>query len=66
MGLRLTAGIARERIHRLTGMSLEEALPETRVGPLVAEGLLELDGTGLRTTPAGRLRLDAVIAYLLA
>ena len=39
--------------------------PEAKIAPLVAQGLLQLDGDRLTATPRGRLLLNAVIAALL-
>ena len=36
------------------------------MAPLVAAGLLEIDATHLRATPAGRQRLNAVLERLVA
>ena len=66
MGLRLRGGLARERFVRLTGRTLEQALDGSAVTRLVNGGFLELDSAGLRATAAGRLRLDAVLAAILA
>lgn len=65
-GLRLTAGIARRSFARLCGAEPEALLAPERVAALVEEGLVALDAAGLRATPVGRLKLNAVIAYLAA
>ena len=65
MGLRLREGVTRGAFVRETGGAPEDVLDPTRLGPLVANGFLDLDEDGLRTTPAGRARLDAVLARLL-
>ena len=65
MGLRLREGVARGAFVRETGDEPEQALDPNCLGPLVANGFLELDQGGLRATPAGRTRLDAVLARLL-
>jgi len=64
MGLRLTAGIARARFRQALGREIEEALPPERLAGLVAGGFVELDEQGLRATPAGRQRLNAVLEAL--
>ncbi len=66
MGLRLTGGVRRADLRRRLGRDIEEAIDPARLRPLMDAGLLELGAAGLRATPAGRLRLDAVIAALLA
>lgn len=66
LGLRLAEGVARERFERETGGTLEAALDPTALADLQAGGFLTLDAHGLRATPAGRQRLNAVLARLLA
>jgi len=66
MGLRLTDGISRARFHAALGEDIETALDPQRLARLTNGGFLVLDDAGLRTTPAGRLRLNAVLAALLA
>ena len=65
MGLRLKAGIERDRFRRQTGSEIEGAFEEDRLARLIEGGFLILDRSGLRTTDAGRLRLNAVIGALL-
>ena len=65
MGLRLNEGIARAAFRREAGAGPEDVLPEARLTELLAGGFLELDAGGLRATPAGRVRLDALLARLL-
>ena len=66
MGLRLTEGIAREAFAAELGAPPEALLAQDRLARLAAEGYLVLDDGGLRATPAGRQRLDALLGYLLA
>lgn len=66
MGLRLTEGIARAGFHRVLNQEPEQALPEDRLTAMIDAGFLQLDGRGLRATPEGRVRLNAVLAQLLA
>ena len=66
MGLRLSEGVARAAFERELGAAPEDLLPRDRLGRLVEEGYLALDDEGLRATPAGRQRLDALLGYLLA
>jgi len=72
MGLRLAEGIDCARLAALTGARAEmHKAPADLFGPgrlaaLVGENLLVVDGCRLRTTPAGRQRLNAVTAHLLA
>jgi putative oxygen-independent coproporphyrinogen III oxidase len=65
MGLRLADGIDAARFARRTGQSLDEALDPDAIGRLVRGGFVETDAGGIRATPAGRQRLDAVLAALL-
>ena len=62
MGLRLAEGIDLGRYAALAGA----AMPEERIDELAGLGLVESDGGRLRTTPAGRPLLDAVLRRLLA
>ncbi len=66
MGLRLGAGLDRERFRRQTGQSLEDAVDGAALARLLEAGFLTLDARGLRATPRGRPRLNALIAALLA
>jgi oxygen-independent coproporphyrinogen-3 oxidase len=66
MGLRLTAGIPRQAFARECGAEPEALLDGRRVAALADEGYLQLDTAGLRATPEGRQRLDALLGYLLA
>ena len=66
-GLRLSTGVSRARLTRETGyQDFQQALPTDRLTSLVESGLLVLDETGLRTTEAGAVRLNAILGYLLA
>ena len=66
-GLRLSTGVSRARLTRETGyQDFQQALPADRLTSLVESGLLVLDETGLRTTEAGAVRLNAILGYLLA
>jgi len=66
MGLRLSAGIARERFRAVVGREIEEALTPANLAPLIAGGLIELDRAGLRATPEGLQRLDAILPRILS
>ncbi|MFN3077333.1 MAG: radical SAM family heme chaperone HemW [Alphaproteobacteria bacterium] len=65
MGLRLNAGIDAARFLHLTGRSLGEAVDPEGLAMLVEEGYLVEDAFGLRTTPRGRLMLNAVVEKLV-
>jgi oxygen-independent coproporphyrinogen-3 oxidase len=67
MGLRLVEeGLPLEQIHLLTGHSLADWVPAKNLDRLIAGGFLTLDLQMLRTTPAGRRRLNAVLQALLS
>jgi putative oxygen-independent coproporphyrinogen III oxidase len=65
MGLRLTEGVDRARLERPAGCGVE-ALLGANLAPLVEGGFLTLDQERLAATAAGRQRLNAVLAALLA
>jgi oxygen-independent coproporphyrinogen-3 oxidase len=66
MGLRLAEGIDADRFEAATGAPLISALDPPRLTALIEGGFVELDDQGLRATAAGRQRLNAVLAQLLA
>ncbi len=66
MGLRLTRGIDRARFHAAAGGQPEAAVDQAALTALTEGGFLEADAEGLWATAAGRLRLNAVLARLLA
>jgi putative oxygen-independent coproporphyrinogen III oxidase len=66
MGLRTIGGVPRSRIVAECGRPLEAVIDPARLGRLIDGGFLSLDNAGLRATPAGRQRLNAVISDLLA
>ena len=66
MGLRLSAGLSRRRFRHALGREIEEVIAPSSMGPLIDGGFLELDDLGLRATPAGLQRLNAVLAALAA
>ena len=66
MGLRLTEGIARAAFRRELDAEPEALFEAGRLEALSAEGYLVLDENGLRATPAGLQRLNALLGYLLA
>jgi len=64
MGLRLTEGVACDLLERAAGSAVETLFART-MPPLVEGGFLSLDRDRLAATPAGRQRLNAVLAALL-
>jgi oxygen-independent coproporphyrinogen-3 oxidase len=66
MGLRLGEGVALAAIAEETGTELADGLDAGALARLIDGGFLILDAERLRTTAAGRLRLDAVLGELLA
>jgi oxygen-independent coproporphyrinogen-3 oxidase len=66
MGLRLREGIRRARIEEETAASLEAWVDPGALRRLVEGGFLAIDAQRIVATPAGRQRLDAVLATLLS
>jgi len=66
MGLRLRDGLTRDSFRLATGLEFEDALEARRLRRLIDARYLELDAHGLRATPAGLIRLNAVLTALLA
>ena len=64
--LRLREGVSLERLGEEAGRDWREMIERRRVDALAAEGMIELDETALRPTPAGMQRLNAMLGYLLA
>ena len=65
MGLRLAGGIPRGRLTALTGQEPEALFDPAALERMVESGFVEIDGHGVRATPEGRQRLDAVLRALL-
>ena len=66
MGLRITDGIAANNFRDRAGVTLDEVIDPAVVKRLQEAELIVYDSAGLRATPAGLQRLDAVIAALFA
>lgn len=64
MGLRLAEGIEPAALAERLGV--ERLVHEDRVDRMIGLGLLERDGTKLRTTASGRLLLDSILAEIAA
>jgi oxygen-independent coproporphyrinogen-3 oxidase len=64
MGLRLAEGIDPAALARRLGV--ERLVDDDAVDRLAGHGLLERDGPIVRTTPAGRLLLDSILAEIAA
>lgn len=65
MGLRLAEGVPAARVRQYRGCDVEAAFDPGRLNSLIRNKLLERTDDRVRTTKAGRTRLDAVIAHLL-
>jgi oxygen-independent coproporphyrinogen-3 oxidase len=66
MGLRLADGFGEDDIARIGAGSIDRAFDPARLARLAAGGFIAREGTRLRVTGEGRMRLDAVVAELLA
>lgn len=64
MGLRLSSGIGAANFRARAGVPLDEVIDPVALQRLTDGGFIVRDSDGLRATPAGRQRLDAVIAAL--
>ncbi|UEM21069.1 radical SAM family heme chaperone HemW [Skermanella mucosa] len=65
MGLRLAEGVPLARLREETGLTVDRALDPAGLERMLAGGFAELTPTRLRATPAGRQRLNALLARLL-
>ena len=65
MGLRLSEGVSEARLRAATGHGFEAAFDAQRQADLIDGGFLVRSPSHLKTTTAGRARLDSVIAHLL-
>lgn len=65
MGLRLTEGVDAAHFTARTGVALEDAVDPQVLRRALAEDYVEWQGTKLVALPAGRLRLDALLAALV-
>jgi oxygen-independent coproporphyrinogen-3 oxidase len=66
MGLRLAEGIDAARFRAATGVALDDALDRDGLRLMLEGRFVERDALGLRATRDGLLRLDAVLARLVA
>jgi putative oxygen-independent coproporphyrinogen III oxidase len=66
MGLRVSGGLDAANFRARAGIGLDTVIDPTVSKRLVDGGLIVHDSDGLRATPAGRQRLDGVIAALFA
>jgi putative oxygen-independent coproporphyrinogen III oxidase len=65
-GLRMAEGLDTERLERITGLALDRLADPAALQRCVAGGLLVWRGTRLLATAEGVLRLNAMLAHLLA
>ncbi|NHN84458.1 coproporphyrinogen III oxidase [Acetobacter musti] len=65
MGLRLSEGVDAGRFRMRTEMALEDAIDAAVLEMCVDEGYLERTSGGIRATPEGRLRLEAILPRLV-
>lgn len=66
LGLRTSVGVEKNRFFERCGLGIDETVNKDDVGDLIEAGFLDEDAEFIRTTPAGRLRLNALIEKLLA
>ena len=66
MGLRLTEGVSLARLAAEAGADPEAIIAEPRIARMIEGGFLRRDVQRLVATKAGRQRLDAVLAALIA
>jgi putative oxygen-independent coproporphyrinogen III oxidase len=66
LGLRRVQGINSKRFLSLAGIPLEKCLNGGKLNDLSQGGFMIIDSDGIRTTPSGRQRLNAILEYLLA
>ena len=66
MGLRLHSGISRQVFWAQQSLELEDVIEPRRLRRLLDADYVKIDEAGLRATAEGRLRLNAVLAELLA
>lgn len=66
MGLRLSEGIVHTQFRDLTGMDISAVINGTAKNALIEGGFLQDDGHVIAATAAGRQRLNALLAYLVA
>ncbi|MBM3565090.1 MAG: coproporphyrinogen III oxidase [Alphaproteobacteria bacterium] len=64
-GLRLAQGVGRARFRERAGLDLLDAVDRPALRRLEDGGFLVLDEHVLRATPAGRIRLNAILTSLL-
>jgi putative oxygen-independent coproporphyrinogen III oxidase len=64
MGLRLSEGLEPDTLAERLGV--KRIVDDQAVERLIGHGLLDRDGATLRTTPAGRLLLDSILAEIAA
>ena len=66
MSLRLSEGLSSEHYRRLTNSDLALSLDQYRLQDLENEGFITFQDNILKAAPAGRQRLNAVLAHLLS
>jgi coproporphyrinogen III oxidase-like Fe-S oxidoreductase len=66
MGLRLIEGMPLANFRAETQTCFADFVNADRLKALMDEGLMELSDTAAAATPAGRQRLNALLAFLLA
>ncbi len=65
MGLRLRGGISIDRCEKLSGLSFHECIPPQKLHTICQEGWAVIEGDNFYLTQEGRIRLNAIISFLL-
>jgi putative oxygen-independent coproporphyrinogen III oxidase len=65
MGLRLTAGIPKEKIARYAGQNFDLVLPPEKLLPFITEKLLWVSDDAIGATPQGAMKLNALTKAIL-
>ena len=66
MSLRLAEGMKIDKFESVTGLKISEFINQSKLTMMVEAGWITMNGNIMMATPAGRQRLNAVLAQLLA
>jgi len=65
MGLRLNSGIALSHLEEKSGLKFNEQIDLAKLDTVIAQGWAEQEGDLIKLTREGRLRLNAIVPFLL-